>query len=168
MLQVSAGQGTEGAAQERPEPGSKRRAAPAASSSSAPRPAAAGSTSLRAIGCRGEGTGGLRGGEGVGGGSGLPQRYASLGPSGWASGRRAGGCPTAAASPSAGVLGLKWDRTDSALPPFFPLFVLVGIPRLSVTTFPSLLLPRNDPCLVFFAIGERITEANRDVPLLVA
>ena len=90
MLRVSAGHGTEGAAQERPEPGSERRAAPAASSSSsAPRPAAAGSTSLRAIGCRGEGTGELRGGEGKGWdgrrqrrGSGLPPRYASLGPSG--------------------------------------------------------------------------------------
>lgn len=89
MLQVSAGQRTEGAAEERPEPGSERRAAPAASSS-APRPAAAGSTSLRAIGCRGEGTGGLRGGEGreweeAAGArrrSGLSPRYTSLGPSG--------------------------------------------------------------------------------------
>lgn len=138
MLQVSAGQRTEGAAEERPEPGSERRAAPAASSS-APRPAAAGSTSLRAIGCRGEGTGGLRGGEGRrqrgrGGGAVCLPVTQVWGRPAVASGRWAGGCPTAAASPSGWGPGLKmgpnWQR--SALPPslVFPLSVPEGIPRL--------------------------------------
>lgn len=148
MLQVSAGQRTEGAAEERPEPGSERRAAPAASSS-APRPAAAGSTSLRAIGCRGEGTGGLRGGEGRGG-DGRRQRGRGGGAvclpvtQVWgrpavASGRWAGGCPTAAASPSAGALGSKWDGTGSALlcrrHLSFPFLFLRASPAFFISPF---------------------------------
>lgn len=121
MLQVSAGQRTEGAAEERPEPGSERRAAPAASSS-APRPAAAGSTSLRAIGCRGEGTGGLRGGEGMGGGSGGAAEERSVSPLHkfgavrlWPQGDGLGAARRLRHPPQAGALGSKWDRTGSAL-----------------------------------------------------
>lgn len=141
MLQVPAGQRTEGAAEERPEPGSERRAAPAASSS-APRPAAAGSTSLRAIGCRGEGTGGLRGGEGRGWEeaagarrrSGLSPRYTSLGPSGCGLREMGWGLPDGCGIPLSWGPGLKmgpnWQL--SALPPslVFPLSVPEGIPRL--------------------------------------